>query len=91
MNPDLTALPPVENLLAAALYLATNFAKSGCPHLSYLIMHQLEFVLSHPVESVSPPLRETCERLHEVWAQIHAERTVELRGPDEPEIIDRVH
>ena len=62
MNPDSTELPPLENILVAALYLATNFAKSGCPRLSHLIMHQLEFVLSHPPESVSPPVRETCQR-----------------------------
>ena len=29
MNPDSTELPPLENILVAALYLATNFAKSG--------------------------------------------------------------
>ena len=91
MNPDSTELPPLENILVAALYLATNFAKSGCPRLSHLIMHQLEFVLSHPTESVSPPVRETCQRLHQVWEQIHAERTFALREAEEPEIIRRVH
>ena len=91
MKPDATEFPPVENILVAALYLATNFAKSGCPRLSHMIMHQLEFVLNHPVASVSPPVRETCQRLHEVWEQIHAERATALTENEQPEVVRRVH
>jgi hypothetical protein len=74
MNLDPQELPPLENLLAAALYLATNFARSSCPRLSHLLLHQLEFVLNHPRENVSPMMHETCKRLYEVWETIHAER-----------------
>ena len=90
MNPDSIELPPLENILVAALYLATNFSKSGCPRLSHMIMRQLEFALSHPAESISPPVREACQRLHEAWEKIHAERALALDG-NEPEIVRRVH
>ncbi|HTE15560.1 MAG TPA: hypothetical protein VK642_10830 [Burkholderiales bacterium] len=91
MKPDSNELPPLENILVAALYLATNFAKSGCPRLSHLIMHQLEFVLSHSAETLSPPVRETCQRLHDVWEQIHAECTHALGDTEESEVTRRVH
>jgi hypothetical protein len=91
MNPDSTELPPLENILVVALYLATNFAKSGCPRLSHMIMHQLEFALSHPTESISPPVRETCRRLHEAWEKIHAEHALAPTDGDESEIVRRVH
>ncbi len=91
MSPDSTELPPLENLLVAALYLATNFAKSGCPRLSHMILHQLEYVMKHPREEVSPMIQETCQRLYEVWEGIHAERTHALADADAPEVTRRVH
>lgn len=91
MNPDSKEIPPLENLLVAALYLATNFAKSGCPHLSHMILHQLEFVLKHPRDDVSPMIQETCQRLHDVWSGIHAERSLALSDDSAPGVIRRVH
>ena len=69
-------LPPPETLYAAALYLATNYAKSGCPRVCHMIMHQLMCIPSHPSKSVSPVLCETCRRLHVEWARIASERTL---------------
>jgi hypothetical protein len=91
MNPDPQGMPPLENLLLAALYLATNFSKTGCPRLSHMILHQLEFVLKHPRKDLSPMIHETCQRLHEVWAGIHAERSLALADDNTPEVIRRVH
>ncbi|MEQ1773772.1 MAG: hypothetical protein ABL891_08310 [Burkholderiales bacterium] len=91
MNPDSTELPPLENLLVAALYLATNFAKSGCPRLSHMLLHQLEFVLKHPRDDVSPMIQETCQRLYEVWEGIHAERALAQAEAEAPEVVRRVH
>ena len=91
MNLDSAELPPLENLLVAALYLATNFAKSGCPRLSHMILHQLDYVLKHPREGVSPMIQETCQRLYEVWAGIHADHSLALTDEDTPHVIRRVH
>jgi hypothetical protein len=91
MNPDSQEMPPLENLLVAALYLATNFANSGCPRLSHMILHQLEFVLQHPRKDISPMIQETCQRLHDVWSGIHAERSLALTDDRTLEVIRRVH
>ncbi len=91
MNPDPADLPPLENLLVAALYLATNFAKSGCPRLSHLLLHQLEFVVSHPRDGVSPMVHETCKKLHETWEHIHAERVMAIADAEAQPVIRRVH
>lgn len=89
MNRDPADLPPLENLLVAALYLATNFAKSGCPRLSHLLLHQLDLVVNHPRDDVSPTVHETCKKLYETWEQIHAERVMAMA--DAQPVIRRVH
>lgn len=91
MNPDSAELPPLENLLVAALYLATNFAKSGCPRLSHMLLHQLELVLKHPRDGASPMIQETCQRLYEAWQGIHTERMFAQANEDAPAVIRRVH
>ena len=76
MEPKFVELPQPETLFAATLYLATNYAKSGCPRVCHMIMRQLMCILNHPSESVSPALRETCRRLHAEWARIASERVL---------------
>lgn len=71
-------IPSPETLYAAVLYLATAYAKSGCPRVCHMIMRQLACILNHPSDAVSPMLRETCRKLHDDWAQIAQERTREL-------------
>lgn len=91
MSPDPAELPPLENILVATLYLATNFVKSGCPRMSHLLLHQLDFVVKHPRADVSPMVTETCRKLQEVWEAIHAERTLAAANEEAPSIIRNVH
>ena len=91
MNLDPQELPPLENVLVAALYLATNFAKSGCPRLSHMLLHQLEYVLKHPRDDVSPMVQETCQRLFEVWEGIHAERVLAAANEEQQTVSRRIH
>lgn len=91
MNPHPTELPPLENLLVAALYLATHFAKSGCPRLSHMLLHQLEFAMNHPRGNESPMVQETCKRLYRVWETIHNERVTALTDAEQPAVTRQVH
>lgn len=91
MNPNPADLPPLENLLVAALYLATHYAKSGCPRLSQLLLHQLEFVMNHPRGGVAPMVQETSEKLHDAWKRIHAERVSALLAAEAPSVTRRAH
>ena len=70
--------PSPDTLYAVALYLTTNYARSGCPRVCHMIMRKLMCILNHPSESVSPALRETCRRLHVEWARIASERALAL-------------
>jgi len=78
MEQDPQQLPQPETLYAAALYLATNYAKSGCPMLCRMVMRQLACILNYPGESVSPALREVCRSLYVEWERIAASRALEL-------------
>jgi hypothetical protein len=73
MSPDPAELPPLENRPVASLYLANQFARSGCPRLSHLLLHQLEVVVNHSRDGVSPTLQEICKRPYESRQHIHAE------------------
>jgi len=61
------ALPAPETLLASALYLMTNHARTRCPLVTRMIAQQLLHLANHPSESVSPQLRAVCENLAEQW------------------------
>jgi hypothetical protein len=91
MNPQSAELPPLENLLVAALYLATNFAKSGCPRLSHMLLHQLEFAMNHPQRDGSPMVQETCKQLYRAWEAIHNERVMALSDAEQPAVTRQVH
>ena len=61
------ALPAPETLLASALYLMTNHARTRCPLVTRLIAQQLLHLANHPSESVTPQLRAVCEKLAGQW------------------------
>lgn len=72
-------IPAPETLFAAALYLATNYARTGCPLLCSMVMRQLACIQEHPDESVPKAVRETCRKLREEWERIGIERALALR------------
>ena len=59
--------PPPETLLASAMYLMTNHAKTRCPLVSRMIVQQLLHLAHHPSDSVTPQLRRVCEQLAGQW------------------------
>ena len=79
MGPEKIEIPEPETLYAAALYLATNYARTGCPLLCCMIMRQLACIQNHPDESVPQSLRETCRKLREEWERIGVERALALQ------------
>lgn len=80
MNGPDCELPAHETLFAAALYLATNYARTGCPLLCRMVMRQLACIQHHPDQSVPPHLRETCRKLREEWERIGLERAAALQA-----------
>lgn len=69
MKPAHTALPPPETLLASALFLMTNHARTRCPLVTRMIAQQLLHLARHPSESVTPQLRAVCEKLAGQWTE----------------------
>lgn len=61
------AVPAPETLLASAMYLMTNHAKTRCPLVSRMIAQQLLHLAHHPSESVTPQLRRVCAQLAGQW------------------------
>lgn len=61
------ALPAPETLLASALFLMTNHARTRCPLVTRMIAQQLLHLAHHPSESVTPQLRAVCEKLAGQW------------------------
>lgn len=74
-----TPVPCPATLYAAALYLTTRYAISGCPSVCRMVVQQFEFIVNHPDPSVSAELRETCRKLHADWKRIGAERELVMR------------
>jgi hypothetical protein len=72
-------IPEAHTLFAAALYLATNYARTGCPLLCNMVMRQLACIEHHPAASVSESTREACRKLRAEWERIGAERAHALR------------
>lgn len=70
VNP--AALPAPETLLASALFLMTNHARTRCPLLTRMISQQLLYLARHPSESVTPQLRAVCEKLAGQWGDASA-------------------
>jgi hypothetical protein len=66
MNPiDLQASRP-ETLVAATLYLMTQYARTGCPKLAVCISRHLQCLAAHP--GVDPIVRDICAGAHGAWA-----------------------
>lgn len=69
MNPAIVALPAPETLLASALFLMTNHARTRCPLVTRMIAQQLLHLAHHPSESITPQLRAVCEKLAGEWTE----------------------
>jgi hypothetical protein len=82
-NPK-SEIPEAGVVFATALYLATNYAKSGCPMLCRMLMRQLACLERHPDPSVSPALRDVCRKLHFEWERIGAERAFAVAAANDP-------
>lgn len=72
MNLPAATLPSPEVLLASALFLMTNHARTRCPLLTRMISQQLLHVARHPSASVTPQLRDVCEKLAGQWGNARA-------------------
>ena len=71
-------MPDTATLLAAALYLATSYAKSGCPRLCDMIIRQLNLIRGRSDNAAPRATRELCARLLAEWEHIRAERLTAL-------------
>lgn len=58
---------PVEVLAAAAIYLMTHYASSGCPRLALCVSRHLQCLALHP--NAPPVLRDICASLHGRWTE----------------------
>lgn len=67
MKFDPLNLPAPDTLIAAALYLMTSHARTGCPLVSRMIARQLRYLAHHPSTSVTLQLRAACAKLAEQW------------------------
>jgi hypothetical protein len=79
MDSEKLKLPAPETLFAATMYLATNYARCGCPMLCRMIVRQLACIENHPSADVPQSLRETCGKLRGEWERIGIERAQALR------------
>lgn len=84
MNKPKTDIPEPGTVIATALYLATHYAKSGCPMLCRMLMRQLACLERHPDPAVSAALRDVCRKLHFEWARIGAEREFAAAAANDP-------
>lgn len=67
MNNENLNLPAPDVLVAAAFYLMTSHARTDCPLVRRMVIHQLHYLARHPSDSVTPMLREVCIRLAREW------------------------
>jgi hypothetical protein len=91
MSDQERAIPEPGTLIAAVFYLATNYARTGCPMLCSMLMRQLACIRNHPSDLVSPSLRETCGKLLVEWGRIGAERERALQEPAQDEGAEAPH
>jgi hypothetical protein len=79
MEQQTSGMPGAEGLFTAALYLATHYARTGCPLLCRMLMRQLACIQHHPDESLPASLREAGSKLRVEWERIGLERAAALR------------
>jgi hypothetical protein len=72
MDASAASLPAPEILLASALFLMTNHARTRCPLLTRMIAQQLHHLAHHPSALVTPQLRAVCDRLSQQWSNARA-------------------
>ena len=70
MNNANLNLPAPDVLVAAAVYLMTSHARTGCPLVRRIIASQLRYLARHPSNTVTPMLREVCIRLARDWERL---------------------
>ena len=71
-------VPDTQTLLAAALYLATSYARTGCPRLCDMIIRQLRIIRGYSGNVTPQVTRELCGQLLAEWERIRAERVAAL-------------
>lgn len=64
MQPD-DREPRADILVAALLFLMTQYARTGCPRLALCVSRHLRCLALHPRASVV--VRDTCASLHGAW------------------------
>jgi hypothetical protein len=57
--------PRADILVAALLYLMTQYARTGCPRLAVCVSRHLQCLALH--SEATPVLRDTCASLHGAW------------------------
>jgi hypothetical protein len=57
--------PRAEILMAALLYLMTQYARTGCPRLAGYVSRHLQCLALHP--DAGTGVRDTCAALHGAW------------------------
>lgn len=60
-------LPEPALLIASTMFLMTKHLDKGCSCLRLMIVRQLELILEHPSDEVTPLLRQACCRLINQW------------------------
>jgi hypothetical protein len=66
-----------QALIAAALYLMTHYARTGCPRLALCISKHLQCLAVHP--DADPVIRDICAGMHGAWAEAAGEKIVAFR------------
>jgi len=61
------AEPRAEILVAALLYLMTQYARTGCPRLAVCVSRHLQCLALHP--EAGAVVRDTCAALHGAWGR----------------------
>lgn len=67
-----------RTLIAAALYLMTHYARTGCPRLALCISRHLQCLAVHP--EADPVIRDTCAVLHAAWTEAACEGRTSVLG-----------
>lgn len=67
-----------QTLIAAALYLMTHYARTGCPRLALCISKHLQCLSVHP--DADPIIREICAGMRGAWAEAAGENTAAPDG-----------
>lgn len=74
MNTSESQASRPQTLIAAALYLMTHYARTGCPTLALCISKHLQCIAVHP--DADPVIRDICAGMHGAWAAAAGENVV---------------